>query len=67
MVQVVPSLEGREYEGMPKSCDIGPLEKDQTIQEEIDELLENEKMTVLVQIAEVIKSPKKAVCVPTQI
>jgi hypothetical protein len=34
---------------MPKSVEVGPLELDQTIQEEINELLETEKMTVLLE------------------
>lgn len=50
MIQVVPIKEGRQYEGMPKSMEIGPLECDEAIQEEIDELLENEKMTVFVTL-----------------
>lgn len=35
---------------MPKSLEIGPLIKDESIQEEIDELLDNEKMTVFVTL-----------------
>ena len=34
--------------------EIGPLQKDESIQEEIDELLENERMTVFVTLEEII-------------
>ncbi|CAD8117470.1 unnamed protein product [Paramecium sonneborni] len=54
MIQVVPIKEGRQYEGMPKSMEIGPLQKDESIQEEIDELLENEKMTVFVTLEQIL-------------
>ncbi|KAM3135346.1 hypothetical protein pb186bvf_012504 [Paramecium bursaria] len=52
MIQVVPVIEGRDYEGMPKSFEVGPLQQDPSIQESVDELLENEKMTVLLDVVD---------------
>lgn len=31
MVQIVPIIEGRQYEGMPKSVEIGPLIEDESL------------------------------------
>lgn len=31
MVQVEPCIEGREYEGMPKSIEVGPIELDSAV------------------------------------
>lgn len=35
-------MEGREYDGMPKSIELGPLEMDQNVQNDTNELLEAE-------------------------
>ena len=31
MIQVEPIMEGREYEGMPKSIEIGPIKLDPVV------------------------------------
>jgi hypothetical protein len=42
MIQAEPELEGQVYEGMPKSVEVGPLEMDQHVQDDANELLESE-------------------------
>jgi hypothetical protein len=55
MVQAEPVIEKRDYEGMPKSVEVGPLEMDQHIQDDSNDLLEAEQLTVLVDISDVTK------------
>ena len=50
MVQAVPLVEGREYEGMPKQLEVGPIKMDPALQDQVNKLLEKESIVFSVTI-----------------
>lgn len=53
MIQAEPIIEGRLYDGMPQSVEVGPLEMDQDLQNDTNELLEAEQLTVILKLLHV--------------
>lgn len=59
MVQAEPFLEGRQYEGMPKSQEVGPLEMDPQVQDRLTEILEKDSFAIPLTLEKVLKSTEE--------